>query len=209
MIPVVGGVILAGGLSRRMGSGDKSLMTLGGKPMIGHVVHRLVPQCVALAINANGDPQRFSAFGLPVLSDSIAGFAGPLAGILAGLDWASSEKMTHIVTAASDTPFFPSALCARLTEVNAGRSGSIILASSSGRTHPVFGLWPVSLRTDLASWMAQTQTRKVLAWVDRHDNDIVDFPPIRLGLSEIDPFFNANTPADLKHAEQLVNETNQ
>lgn len=205
MTSVVAGVILAGGLSRRMGGGDKPLLSLAGKPMIGHVIDRLGPQCEAVAINANGDPKRFNSFGYPVFPDSIGDFSGPLAGVLSGMEWAAENgNFTHVVTAAADTPFLPEDLVAKLLEAAGGSQDTIVLASSNDRRHPVFGLWPVALRDDLRSWMQSTDTFKVLAWVDRHANAKVDFPMTRIGNEVVDPFFNANTPDDMERAEQMI-----
>jgi molybdopterin-guanine dinucleotide biosynthesis protein A len=210
MTPNVAGVILAGGLSRRMGGGDKTLLQLGARPMLAHVIDRLSSQVETIALNANGDAARFSQFGLPVLPDPVEGFAGPLAGVLAGLNWAEIQSgVTHIVTAAGDTPFFPNDLVRKFLAVNEGCGRRIVLAGSSGRRHPVFGLWPVALREDLAEWMKDTDTYKVLAWVDRHDHKVAEFQPSFMGGSEIDPFFNANTPGELSEAERLISETTE
>lgn len=207
MKPRVAGIILAGGLSRRMGGGDKTLLTLGSRPMLSHVVDRLSPQVEAVALNANGDPERFAGFGLPVLPDPLEGHAGPLAGILAGLDWASrQEGITHIATAAGDTPFFPHDLVEKLLGANDGRKERIVLAGSAGRRHPVFGLWPVALRDDLRKWMKRTDTFKVLAWVDLHDHTVAEFEQAGSGTRATDPFFNANTPDELVKAERLLSE---
>ncbi len=208
MMPRVTGVILAGGLSRRMGGGDKTLLQLGSRPMLAHVIDRLSSQVEAIALNANGDASRFDQFALPVLPDPVEGFAGPLAGVLAGLNWAESRSgVTHIVTAAGDTPFFPADLVEKFLAANDGSDRRIVLAQSSGRRHPVFGLWPVALREDLATWMKDTGTYKVLAWVDRHDHKVAEFQPSFRGGREIDPFFNANTPGELSEAERLISET--
>ncbi len=205
----IAGTILAGGLSRRMGGGDKSMLSVAGQTMLSRVIERFRPQVDVMALNANGDPQRFSETGLPVISDPIAGFAGPLAGILAGLNWASSLDIdaTHIVSVASDTPFFPVDLAARFMEVNEDRPDGIVLATCGGNRHPVFGLWPLSLNHDLAQFMEQTDTYKVLAYTDRHDLRFADFPVIDGGGTTIDPFFNANTPDDIETAEKLALET--
>ncbi len=198
----VAGVILAGGLSRRMGGGDKTLMPLAGRPMLAHVIDRLRAQVQPVALNANGDPGRFAGFGLPVIADTIEGFAGPLAGVLAGLEWAkrTDPAITHIVTVAGDTPLFPRDLVAGLLAANEGSLTRIVLATSGGYRHPVFGLWPVALAVDLATWMASTDTFKVLAWVRNHDHAFADFPIE----GDIDPFFNANAPGDLAELERLA-----
>lgn len=208
MNPRVAGIILAGGLSRRMGGGDKPLLKLGSRPMLSHVIERLSPQVGKLALNANGNPERFAQFGLPVLPDTLEGYAGPLAGVLAGLDWAAGQGgITHIATAAGDTPFFPAEMVEKFLIANDGRQSRVVLAKSAGRRHPVFGLWPVALRATLSAWMKQTNTFKVLAWVDLHDNTVAEFGPAAIGTHEIDPFFNANTPEEFSEAERLLSET--
>lgn len=197
----IAGLVLSGGLSRRMGGGDKALRELGGRPMIAHVIERLAPQVGPLAINANSDPTFYEAFELPVLGDVHPGFAGPLAGVLTGLTWAAAlPGVTHLATAATDTPFFPRDLVARLSAISA--PDRIVLARSPDGRHPVFGLWPVALKNDLGQWLATSDTMKVLAWTDRHDTAYVDFSPEAPGAP--DPFFNANTPEDLARAEAYL-----
>lgn len=190
------GIILAGGLSRRMGGGDKSLKDLDGQRLIDHVIGRFTPQVSDLAINANGDAARFASLGYTVVADSIDGFAGPLAGVLAGLDWAfeAHPTTTHIVTAAADTPFFPLDLVVRLKLALGSREGGIALASTGGKTHSVFGLWPLALRDDLRDWLSSQDNRKVLAWTDRHHVELARFDD---PASAFDPFFNINRPDDL------------
>ncbi len=192
------GVILAGGQATRMGGGDKGLLALGSGSILSHVIDRLEPQVATLALNANGDPARFSAFGLPVLSDSLAGFVGPLAGVLAGLDWAADKGADHIVTAAADTPFFPADLVPRLLLAAEAGGAPIALARTDNGKHPTFGLWPVALRDDLRTAL-QAGTRKVVAWTDAHGTAYADFPS-----GGIDPFFNVNTPEDLATAQAFV-----
>lgn len=194
----VTGVVLAGGLSRRMGGGDKGLLTLAGKPMLAHVVERLSPQVERLVINANRDPARFAAFGCPVVADTVEGFVGPLAGVLAGMRWSQrhAPAATHIATAAGDAPLVPPDLIQRLREGLRNRSEAIALAQSDGHLHPVIGLWPVALADDLEAALAQG-LRKVLAWTDRHGMVAVPFGMIGAGSRSIDPFYNANTPQDL------------
>ncbi len=197
------GVILAGGLARRMGGGDKGLLPLGGRSLLAHVVDRLEPQVAGLALNANGDAARFDRFGLPVLGDSIDGFVGPLAGVLAGLDWAAGKGATCIVTAAADTPFFPCDLVPRLLMAAEGMDVPLVLAATPderrGRLrHPTFGLWPVALRDDLRAAL-EGGLRKVVLWSDRHAGREALF-----AVDGIDPFFNVNTPEDLALAEQLL-----
>lgn len=193
------GVILAGGLATRMGGGDKCLLDLGGRTLLTRVIDRLAGQVDGLALNANGAPERFADFGLPVLSDSIAGHAGPLAGVLAGLDWAAGQGATHVVSAAADTPFFPADLAARLAGAAAREGLPIALAATreEGRLvrHPTFGYWPVALRDDLRAALAGG-LRKVVIWTDTHGAATVPF--------EDDAFFNINTPADLAAAEAML-----
>jgi len=188
-----------------MGGGDKGLLDLGGAPLLARVIARLAPQVSHLAINANGDPARFAAFGLPVIADTIAGFVGPLAGVLAGMRWAAamSPAPTHIATASADAPFLPDDLVARLSDAVAGRPGAIALAASGGALHPVIGLWPIAHADDLEHELARG-VRKVLAFTDRHGTVPVDFPPIAARGRAIDPFFNANTPEELDEARRLL-----
>lgn len=192
------GVILAGGQARRMGGGDKALLPLGGDTLLGHVIARLEPQVANLALNANGDPDRFASFGLPVLGDSIDGFAGPLAGVLAGMDWAADRGADHIVTAAADTPFFPPDLVPRLLLAVETSGHPIALAKTESGRHPTFGLWPVVLRDDLRSALA-SGVRKVVAWTDMHGAASAEFPS-----GVLDPFFNVNTPEDMKMAKAAL-----
>lgn len=191
----IAGLVLAGGLSSRMGGGQKGLRLLDGKPMLAHVIARLAPQVGALALNANGPASDYAEFGLPVVADSIPGHPGPLAGILAGLDWAAETPgLTHLATAATDTPFLPSDLVARL----AGHEGGPVIARSAAGIQPVVGLWPLRLREDLAQWLTSGGARAVRAWAARHDPAWCDFAEDPdLGL---DPFFNVNTPEDLARA---------
>ena len=192
------GVILAGGLARRMGGGDKGLRALGGTTILDHVVERLSPQVSGLALNANGDPGRFE-LDLPIIADTIDGFAGPLAGVLAGLDWAAEQGADTIVTAAADTPFFPCDLVPRLQWASEGMTHPLVLAATRDGErlvrHPTFGLWPVALRNDLRAALADG-LRKVVLWTDQHDGRVTEFPVARF-----DPFFNVNTPEDLQKAE--------
>jgi molybdopterin-guanine dinucleotide biosynthesis protein A len=189
------GVILAGGRATRMGGGDKGLRVVAGKRLIDHVIARLAPQCGALALNANGDPARFADLGLPVLADSLADHPGPLAGVLAGLDWAAGLGAEAIVTAAADTPFFPDDLVQRLQDA-AGPSG-LALAASGGHRHPTFGLWPTALRNDLRAAL-EGGLRKIVLWTDGHGAGTADF-----AATPYDPFFNVNTPEDIAEAERL------
>ena len=188
------GVILAGGLATRMGGGDKGLLPLGDSTILGHVIDRLGPQVAGLALNANGDPARFAGLGLPVLADSIDGFAGPLSGVLAGLDWAATQGASHIVTAAADTPFLPADLVARLTR--AGGAQGLALAASPGGRQPTFGLWPVALRDDLRAALTGG-LRKVILWTGQHGAGTAEFP-------DDAAFFNVNTPQDLATARYML-----
>jgi molybdenum cofactor guanylyltransferase len=194
-------VILAGGRATRMGGGDKGLRVVAGKRLIDHVIARLAPQCAPIAINANGDPARLAEFGLPVLADSLPDHPGPLAGVLAGLDWAASLGAPAIITAAADTPFFPPDLAVRLV-AHAGPTGLCLAASAdpSGKMHrqPTFGLWPVALRDDLRRALTGG-LRKIVLWTDSHNAGTAEFSS-----QPFDPFFNINTPDDIIAAEALM-----
>ena len=190
------GVILAGGQATRMGGGDKGLLTLGGSTILSHVIDRLGPQVAGLALNANGDAARFADLGLPVIPDSIEGFAGPLSGVLAGLDWAASQGATHIVTAAADTPFFPCDLVPQLMLAAEQAGTDIALAATPDGRHPTFGLWPVALRDDLRIAL-QDGLRKVVLWTDKHGCAMAQFP-------DDAAFFNVNTPDDLAKARAML-----
>ncbi len=206
------GVILAGGLATRMGGGDKGLLSLAGQSLMARVIDRLSPQVRQIALNANGDGARFDDFGLPVVPDSIEGFAGPLAGVLAGLDWAAEQGSEAIVTVAADTPFFPHDLVARLVAASDGQRHPLVLATTpksgdevlksggKGRVnrHPTFGLWPVALRGDLRAAL-EGGLRKVVLWTDQHGGREALFEA-----EPFDPFFNVNTPDDLARAEGLL-----
>jgi molybdopterin-guanine dinucleotide biosynthesis protein A len=182
------GVVLAGGLSRRMGGGDKSLKLLAGQTILERVLSRAKPQVTSLVLNANGDAARFARFGLPVVADSVTGFAGPLAGVLAGLDWAAKEAKgaSYVASFATDAPFFPLDLVKRLEAAVKGSTHDLACAASGGREHPVFGLWPVALREDLRKALADGM-RKV----------------VEFSASPYDPFFNVNSPEDLAEAEKI------
>ena len=188
-----------------MGGGDKTLLSLGGRPLLDHVVARLAPQVGSLVLSANGDPARFAAVRLPVLADTVEGYAGPLAGILAGLEWAAANAACKsLVTAAGDTPFLPEDLVERLAEAATKQPGSIAVASSGGRRHPTFALWPLGLRQALRHFLVDEDNRRVSAFIERHDFVEVEFPLSALGGSEIDPFFNINVADDLAVAERLL-----
>lgn len=190
------GVILAGGQARRMGGGDKGLLMLGGRTLLARVIARLAPQTEGLVLNANGDAERFAAYGLPVVGDTVGGFVGPLAGVLAGMENAAAQGRSHVVTAAADTPFFPEDLVAGLERAAAQAGMPIALAGTTedGRSvrHPTFGLWPVDLRSDLRAAL-EGGLRKVVLWTDAHGAATAEF--------EEGAFFNVNTPEDLAQAE--------
>lgn len=195
------GVILAGGRATRMGGGDKCLRRVAGRRLIDMVIDRFAPQCAPIAINANGDPSRWAEFGLPVIADSLPDHPGPLAGVLAGLDWAADLGARAIVTVAADTPFFPRDLAARLVR-SAGPSGLALAASRDGQgrlwRHPTFGLWPVALREDLRTSL-RDGLRKIVAWTDSHGAGLAEFDSV-----PFDPFFNINSPEDIARAEELI-----
>ena len=190
------GVILAGGQATRMGGGDKGLLPLGDGTILSHVIDRLEPQVASLALNANGDPARFAHLGLPVIPDSINGFAGPLSGVLAGLDWAATQGADHIVTAAADTPFFPCDLVPQLIMAAESAGSQIALARTPDGRHPTFGLWPVALRDNLRAAL-NDGLHKVVLWTDRHGGATAHFP-------HDGAFFNVNTPDDLLTAEGML-----
>jgi molybdenum cofactor guanylyltransferase len=197
----IAGVVLAGGLSRRMGGGDKCLRPLAGRTILARVIERVRPQVAALMLNANGDAARFAASALPVRADVVEGFAGPLAGVLTGMVWAREclPRARWLASFASDAPFLPRDLVARLlAALEAGRA-EIACAASGGRSHPVFALWPVALMDDLRRALVEDGLRKVDAWTARHKLSEVEF-----ACEPIDPFFNTNRPEDLAEAEALL-----
>jgi molybdopterin-guanine dinucleotide biosynthesis protein A len=196
----IAGVVLAGGRSERMGGREKALVALDGRPMLAHVLERFLPQVGRAAVNANGDPARFEAFGLPVVADQMPGHPGPLAGILAALRWAASAGVDRVATVSSDAPFIPADLVARLAEASAG---AIAVARSAGRVHPLAALWPLGIADELERALA-TGERRVQRWVEMQGMTVVDFASIRIGSRAIDPFLNVNTPADLAEAETLM-----
>ncbi len=199
---IIAGIILAGGGSRRMGGRDKSLIDLDARPLVDHVARRLGPQVAALAISANGDPQRFAWLDLPVLADPVAPDQGPLAGVLAGLRWAAAltPPAEKIVTAAVDAPFFPMDLVARLRS-SVTDAGGVAFARSGGRDHPVFALLPVGLADQMEEDLRGGTERSVAAWIGKRGGTPVDFA---LPASGLDPFFNVNTPADLETAAEIA-----
>jgi len=198
--PVVG-VLLAGGMSRRMGGGDKCLRLLEGRPILSHIVERAESQVSRLIINANGDASRFSAYGLEVVPDVIDGFAGPLAGILTAMEWTAQNvpEAPWIASFATDAPFLPMDLVTRLHGGVAAGNADIAVAASGGRAHPVFALWAVKLRDDLRRAMEDEEIRKIDLWTARHRTQSVEF-----ACAPVDPFFNVNQPDDLAEAEGLL-----
>ena len=195
------GIILAGGLARRMGGGDKPLKTIGGKPILAHVIERLQPQCAWLVLNANGDPARFASFGLPVVADDVPDFAGPLAGILAGLDWTAQNVpgAECAISVAADTPFIPRDLVERLHAARLNEACDIAVAASGGRTHPVIALWPIVLRNALRRALVDEGERKIDRFTARYQVAEVSWPN-----APHDPFFNVNEAADIEAAEKIV-----
>ena len=195
------GVLLAGGLARRMGGGDKPMRTIGGHTILERVIARLAPQCDGLILNANGDPARFAAFGLPVIPDSVADFPGPLAGILAALDWMATNRpdVSLVLSAAGDCPFLPRDLVSRLHDALAKENAQLAVAASGGQSHPVIGLWSVSLRNELRHALVIEDVRKIDRWTARYRLATVDWPT-----EPLDPFFNANTVEDIAEAERLA-----
>ncbi len=202
----VAGVLLAGGLSRRMGGGDKCLRPLGGKPILAHIVERVRPQVGPLVLNANGEAARFADFGLPVAADVVEGYAGPLAGVLTGLEWAAREApdCPWVASFACDAPFLPEDLVARLLAAVETEGADMACAASAGRAHPVFGLWPVRLKDDLRRAMVEEEIRKVDVWTARYKLATVDFADVQTAGGLLDPFFNTNRPEDLEEAERLL-----
>ncbi len=184
-----------------MGGGDKCLRLLGGETILARIAARLRPQVRRLALNANGDPVRFAAHGLPVVADSVEGFAGPLAGVLAGLDWAvaNAPDCPWVASVPTDAPFLPADLVARLLRAVEREDADLGCAASGGQSHPVFGLWPVRLRDDLRHALAVEEIRKVDVWTARNRLVTVEFP-----VGRADPFFNTNRPEDLAEAERLL-----
>lgn len=205
------GVVLAGGLASRMGGGDKGLRTVGGRAILERVVERVRPQVDRMILNANGDAARFRSLpylaGLPVVADDVPGYAGPLAGILAALDWAAAEvpTATDILSVAADSPFVPRDLADRMLQAR-GAAGAVLACARSGRqpdgdwqTHPVIGIWPLSLRQDLRAALLDEGLRKIDRWTARHPLAYADF-----AIDPVDPFFNANTPEELAEADRVA-----
>jgi len=200
-IPATPGILLAGGLARRMGGGDKPMRSIAGRSILDRVIARLGPQCDGLILNANGDPARFAPFGLSVVADTVADFPGPLAGILAGLDWAAANRpdVAFVLSAAADCPFLPRDLVARLHQGCIEQDAQGAVAASGGQSHHVIGLWSVGLREELRHALTSEGVRKVERWIARYKIATVTWPT-----TPLDPFFNANTVDDLAEAERLA-----
>jgi molybdopterin-guanine dinucleotide biosynthesis protein A len=200
-IPPTLGAILAGGLARRLGGGDKSLRVVGGRTVLSRLVDRLAPQVSRLILNANDDPQRFGGLGLPVVADSLPDRPGPLAGVLAALEWTavSEPGIAWVVTVPGDAPFVPRDLVARLQAERLASHATFACAASQGRTHPVIAVWPVSMRDELRSAVAEHGIRRIDRFTQRYPCAVVEWPT-----APVDPFFNVNTPEDLAEADQLV-----
>lgn len=200
-VPKIPGVLLAGGLARRMGGGDKPMRTIAGRTILDRVIARLAPQCDGLIINANGDPARFASFGLPVVADGVADFPGPLAGILAALDWVAANRpdVSLVLSAAADCPFLPRDLVARLHAALIADNAQLAVAASDGQSHPVIGLWSVSLREQLRHALVVEDIRKIDRWTARYRLATVTWPA-----TPVDPFFNANTAEDIAQADRLA-----
>ncbi|SDT46702.1 molybdenum cofactor guanylyltransferase MobA [Bradyrhizobium canariense] len=195
------GVLLAGGLARRMGGGDKPMRQIGGRTILERVIARLKPQCDGLILNANGDPARFASFGLRVIADTVENFPGPLAGILAALDWTAANRpeVSWVLSAAADCPFLPRDLVARLYEALVKESAQLAVAASDGQSHPVIGIWSVGLRDELRHALVVEDVRKIDRWTARYKLATVTWPT-----TPLDPFFNANTMDDIAEAERLA-----
>src|SRR5215475_3895264 len=201
--PPTFGLVLAGGLARRMGGGDKALIRIGDITILERVLERLNPACAGIVLNANGDPARFAAFGLPVVADDVAGFAGPLAGILAGLDWVAAHApgIEWLVSAPGDCPFLPRDLVPRLHAARAAATTPLACAQSGEWRHPVVGLWQVALRDDLRHALIDEGLRKIEVWTARHGVALAEWPA-----TPVDPFFNVNTPEDVAEATRLASQ---
>jgi molybdopterin-guanine dinucleotide biosynthesis protein A len=199
--PPTVGAILAGGLARRLGGGDKGLRMIGNRMVLSRLVDRLTPQVTRLMLNANDDPRRFQGLGLPVVADSLSDHPGPLAGVLAALEWTalSDPGIEWVVTVPGDAPFIPRDLVPRLHATRRRDSAILACASSRGRTHPVVALWPVSIRDALRHAVAEDGIRKVAKFLQGYSCSIVVWEA-----DPVDPFFNVNTPADLMEADHLV-----
>jgi len=195
------GVVLAGGRARRMGGADKAQIEIGGATILQRVLERLRPQCSRVMLNTNADPERFAETGLPVVADSVADFAGPLAGILAALDWMAEHapQSEWLLSVPSDCPFLPHDLAARLHQARIEAGARLACASSGERRHPVIALWPLKLREDLRRALTVEGVRKVDEWTANYTVGIAEWP-----VTPIDPFFNVNTPEQADEARRLA-----
>jgi len=195
------GLVLAGGLARRMGGGDKALIEIGGRTILDRVLETIAPQCDSIILNANGNPERFAQFGLPVVADDIPDFAGPLAGILAGLDWAAAHRpdLQWMVSVPGDCPFLPADLVVRLHIARTEAQTPLACAKSGDWRHPVAGLWPVGLRANLRRALVDEDLHKIEVWTARHGIAIAEWPD-----RPLDPFFNVNTPEDRDRANDIA-----
>lgn len=200
-LPATLGVLLAGGLARRLGGGDKPMRTVGGRTLLDRAVARMMPQCDGLILNANGDPARFASFGLPVIADTIEGFAGPMAGILSALEWTAHYRpgIEWVVSVPADCPFLPRDLVYRLQQARIADNAELAVAASGGQTHHVTGVWNVAMRAEMRHALVTEDIRKVSRWSARYTTAIAEWP-----VTPLDPFFNANTAEDLDEAERLV-----
>jgi molybdenum cofactor guanylyltransferase len=203
LIPPTLGLVLAGGLARRMGGGDKARIEIGGVSILDRVLATLSAQCTGIVINANGDPKRFADTGVTVVPDNISGNPGPLAGILAGLDWLAAQNngIEWILSVPGDCPFLPDDLVERLHQARRMMGAGVPLACArSGEwRHPVVGLWPLALRANLRKTLVDEDLRKIEVWTARHGIAIADWPD-----QPIDPFFNVNTPEDAIKAASII-----
>ena len=200
-MPPTLGLVLAGGLARRMGGGDKARIEIGGRSILQRVLDCLKPQCIRIIVNANGDPARFADTALPVVVDSVPDFAGPLAGILAGLDWAAANTpdIPWIASVPGDCPFLPRDLVRGLHEARIAANAPLACARSGEWRHPVIGLWPVHLRDDLRHALIGEDLHKIEVWTARHGVGIAEWQD-----HPVDPFFNVNTPEDAARAETIA-----
>jgi len=199
--PATLGVLLAGGLARRMGGGDKPMRTVGGRTLLERTIARMMPQCDGLILNANGDPARFASVGLPVVPDTVDGFVGPMAGILAALEWTAVHRpdIEWVISAPADTPFLPRDLVARLQEARIADDATLAAAASAGQVHHVTGLWNVAIRSEMRRALVADDMRQVSRWTAQYKTAVVEWPA-----APLDPFFNVNTDDDLATAERLA-----
>ncbi|MGE0279274.1 MAG: molybdenum cofactor guanylyltransferase MobA [Rhizobiaceae bacterium] len=200
-LPPTFGLVLAGGLARRMGGGDKARLKVGGVTILDRVLACLSAQCAGILINANGDPARFADTGAPVVADNVPGFVGPLAGVLAGLDWLAANRpdIAWILSVPGDCPFLPDDLVERLHGARRTEGTALACARSGEWRHPVVGLWPVALRENLRHAITVEDLHKIEVWTSRHGIAIADWPD-----QPVDPFFNVNTPDDAAAAEKVA-----